>query len=186
MRTVVRLLAVLTIVIATVMAGAGTASAEPTGALASYRGGTIDLSEGWGDAIACVVFSRIDVRCFDTYEEADAAAAVAGKSETTPSGRPSTLAKSDCGGGWLCLWEDAYYSNRRLQFSDGYWQDLSAYGFNDKTSSWFNNQDCAWYNSKNDWGYLWDWAYGSSISLSPCGSASTMGSWNDRADEVQG
>jgi hypothetical protein len=182
-RTLVRLLAVSTLVGAMVLAGAGTASAEPTGALASYRGGTIDLSKGWGDAMACVVFSRLDVRCFDTYEEADAAAAVKGAEA------PTARVKSDCGASWLCLWRAANFTDRRLQFRDGNWQDLEPYGFRNEMTSWFNNQDCAWFNDKTDYGYVQDvdgMAY-ATLTLSPCAASSNVGvNWNDRADWVQG
>lgn len=53
-------------------------------------------------------------------------------------------AYSDCPNGWVCIWEHANYGGRMLQFQDrGYWQNLTAYGFNDQASSWRNriNQD---------------------------------------------
>jgi hypothetical protein len=46
-----------------------------------------------------------------------------------------------CPSGWYCVYEHANWdaSGRRLQFSDCTRNDLSNYGFRDKTSSWVNN-----------------------------------------------
>jgi hypothetical protein len=45
----------------------------------------------------------------------------------------------DCEPGWYCVYQDAGWKGRRLRFSDCMPNDLSNYGFRDKTSSWVNN-----------------------------------------------
>jgi hypothetical protein len=50
-------------------------------------------------------------------------------------------AASDCPSGWFCLWQDAGFSGRRLQFQDAGCQNLTTFGFNDEMSSWFNRNN---------------------------------------------
>jgi hypothetical protein len=47
-------------------------------------------------------------------------------------------AASDCPAGWFCLWQDAGFMNRRVQFQGAGCQNLTDFGFNDLASSWFN------------------------------------------------
>lgn len=47
-------------------------------------------------------------------------------------------AASDCPAGWFCLWQDANFMNRRVQFQGTGCQNLTDFGFNDLASSWFN------------------------------------------------
>jgi Peptidase inhibitor family I36 len=109
--------------------------------LATYRGKAIDLKKGWGNAKACNVISRSEVRCYDTYQEADAA--VGDDPSTAEAGVLSTPA---CASGWLCLYEHINGGGRRLIFNDDYWHGLRDYGFENKTSSYRNRQGCS------DWG----------------------------------
>jgi peptidase inhibitor family I36 len=51
----------------------------------------------------------------------------------------SSFAVHGCPTGWYCVYQDASWGGRRLQFSDCARNDLSNYGFRDKTSSWVNN-----------------------------------------------
>lgn len=91
----------------------------------------------------------------------------------------SPLSVSDCPSGYFCLWEDANFSNRRLQFaSTGYWQSLEPYGFLDKASSFYNNRgNVSYINGHTD---------GSGLSrCHQAGGAGNYGSeWNDRARAV--
>lgn len=64
---------------------------------------------------------------------ASADEAVAGFDPTTAA------AVKGCPSGWYCVYEDAGWGGRRLQFSLCQRNDLSDYGFRDKTSSWVNN-----------------------------------------------
>jgi len=89
-------------------------------------------------------------------------------------------APRDCPSGWLCLWEHSDASGRMLQFRDNRWQQLSAYGFNDKASSWRNRLG-------RDACLSWDWPHRGSqkIRLSNGGYSAHMGRWNDQASGVK-
>jgi hypothetical protein len=107
----------------------------------------------------------------------------AGKSVTTYSDGNIVVAPavfSDCPDGWVCIWEDANYSGRMLQFQDrGFWQDLTAYNFNDKTSSWRNriNQDA---KLSEDIG-----GGGTQICMQPQSSNSLLTGFNDKASSIK-
>jgi Peptidase inhibitor family I36 len=82
------------------------------------------------------VFSRADVRCYGTAEAANQAIGMS----SPPSGDVEPNALSDCQSGWFCLWDGKNFTGRRLQFNHEYWDNLTPYGFNDKTSSIYNRQ----------------------------------------------
>jgi hypothetical protein len=87
---------------------------------------------------------------------------------------------SECPDGWVCIWEHSNYEGRMLQFQDrGYWQDLSAYNFNDKASSWRNriNQDARLSEHSGGGGAL--------LCMQPNSSSSSMGGWNDIASSIR-
>lgn len=52
---------------------------------------------------------------------------------------PLAAAVHGCPSGWYCVYEHRGWGGRRLQFSDCSRNDLSNFGFRDKTSSWVNN-----------------------------------------------
>jgi len=91
----------------------------------------------------------------------------------------SPFSVSDCPSGWFCLWEDANFSNRRLQFqTTGFWQSLEPYGFLDKASSFYNNRgNVSYINGHTD-----------GSGLARCHQAGGAGNyaseWNDRARAV--
>jgi len=87
---------------------------------------------------------------------------------------------SECPDGWVCIWEHSNYEGRMLQFQDrGFWQDLSAYNFNDKASSWRNriNQDARLSQHAGGGGNL--------LCMQPNSSSSTMGGFNDEASSIR-
>jgi|GEM_PF-2489100 len=89
-------------------------------------------------------------------------------------------AYSDCPNGWVCIWEHAYYEGQMLQFQDrGYWQNLSAYGFNDKTSSWRNriNQDARLAENTN--------GGGNRICMQPNSANPALAWFNDLASSIR-
>src|SRR5947209_7475635 len=56
-----------------------------------------------------------------------------------PLSSAASASASSCPSGYLCLFQDANFGGRMLQFHDGgYWQNLTNYGFNDQMSSWVN------------------------------------------------
>lgn len=61
----------------------------------------------------------------------------------TRSGTPD--AAFDCGGGWLCLWQDDNFTGTRWQFrSEGYIQDLDPWGAS-PFYSFYNNRNHRWF-----------------------------------------
>lgn len=96
----------------------------------------------------------------------------------------TTLGTPNCPYTWTCLYEHANYNGRRLQFSAcGYIQDLGAYGFRDKATSWHNNQTRgtrSWvYNWTGSWTLLW--TEGGAPSMSPNVGPGN----NDKADGIK-
>lgn len=62
-----------------------------------------------------------------------------------------------CSAGYTCLYDDANYGGRRLQWSDpGTRINLTDYGFNDKMSSWRNRNrlDARWFYNVNNFNNL--------------------------------
>lgn len=87
-----------------------------------------------------------------------------------------------CPSGWYCVYQHANWGGARLQFSDCTRNDLSTYGFRDKTSSWVNNGPLR-VQVKNDLSFrpdpvLW--------TMNPNSASSYVGdSQNDKADYFQ-
>src|SRR5690242_1215118 len=100
------------------------------GVHALYNGRIIDLSAGWQGAQVCAAYNKSNVRCYDSPAAFDAANGL----------RASVKARRspyDCPSGWFCLWEHINFAGRKLQFrSQGYCQNLTDWGFNDKASSY--------------------------------------------------
>ena len=144
----------------------------PTTVMATFNGQPLSLAVGWGDAQSCVVYSRTAVECFATNAEADAAIGYVAPGDPT-------VAVPACANGWLCLFDGTSGGGQRLIFQDDNWQNLNAYGFDNKTSSWRNNQG-------SDTAYLagGTGGEGGRITLSAGGYASSMGSYNNWASSV--
>ncbi len=85
-----------------------------------------------------------------------------------------------CPNGWTCLYQDANWLGRMLQFATpGYWQNLSDYGFNDQTSSWSNHRGNASYLSFDAGGY------GDHLTLGGNSHSAYVGDyWNDNASAI--
>jgi hypothetical protein len=136
-----------------------------------------DLADGWGAARSCVVFSRTSVRCYASYEQADAALGYSAAADPLVNG---LVAAPSCASGWLCLYADTNGGGRRLQFRDEYWNYLSAYSFDRQTSSWRNNQ------GGSDTGHL---SLYNRNTTYPCGANSyalSMGVYDNQAYAVWG
>lgn len=163
----------------------GIAGVEPQveqGALASFEGGTIDMSEGWQGAQTCAVFATDDVRCYGSAEAADRATGY--DRATDPLAAKATArelaALPACADDWLCLYQYKDGDGRRLIFQDEKWQNLEEYGFNNMTSSWRNNQDDAGYLAGGTWGAGWV------LVRDGKSYASEMGSYDNDATSVRG
>ncbi|WP_369366537.1 peptidase inhibitor family I36 protein [Streptomyces sp. CG4] len=120
-----------------------TPSAEPsTGpvhpVIADYDGRKINLAESWEGADVCTELPNGEVHCHDTTEESLADPDLPAKVRQE-SLKASTLRASDprgnCAADYWCLYQDANYRGRRLQFSSSGKKNLGDYGFRDKLSS---------------------------------------------------
>ncbi len=152
---------------------------DPESPVALYNGQPLRLKDGWGKAQSCVVYSKDVVECFDSNEEADESIGADSddKMNSSSSGCP------DCASGWLCLYQFTNGGGRRLIFRDESWQSLAPYDFKNRTSSWHNNQ------GNSDKGGLRFYLGGGkneNLTLSPKSCSNSMGSYDNRADEVHG
>jgi Peptidase inhibitor family I36 len=122
--------------------------------------------------------------------ESESAAPAAAPVPVTVSGKVTTFSDgnkvveiasfNECPDGWVCIWEHSNYEGRMLQFQDrGFWQNLSAYNFNDKASSWRNriNQDARLSQHADGEGAL--------LCMQPNSSSSSMGGFNDLASAIR-
>jgi hypothetical protein len=176
------LLAGLTVVPAAAAPGGNRGA--PT-SLATYHGRTIDLSKSWDTATACAVVSAQDVRCFDSADEMNAAVGTSSPEAASTSTSPSlsttstmSTATLSCSG-WLYLYDGTNFTGRYLAFHDeGYWQNLSAWGFDNQMSSWWNNTGCTAYAS-------WDANGGGAyLVMSAYSSQAYLGSWDNQASAI--
>ena len=101
-------------------AGASTGSAD---VIASYGGGTLDLSQSWGTATVCVIAARGN-QCFSSQSAYKMAAS-----------QPVQTASGLCSTG-LALFENVSYGGRELILqTTSVWINLSTYSFGGITSS---------------------------------------------------
>ncbi len=176
-------------------------SAPPTvsdPSIATYNGGTIDLSVGWDGAQACIVPSGAQTECFSTLAEAQSAAQAISQQEVATGGSSSgsnvrrasvataraalrgrtVVPHSPCesdGGQWLWLYQNANYGGQALGVQDvDTWWNLYDLGFADEMSSYSNDTGCTVYMIQNPDGS------GPWLTASPWGFSSYVGStWND-------
>lgn len=109
------------------------ATASPTPAPARFEGQTIELAQGWGEAQACLVFQQAGiVECFR-----DRAGLQAREQQLTRFGVLPPVSIAAACSSPLRLYTDIYYGGRELDLYDrGYWQNLSAWSFDNQTSSY--------------------------------------------------
>lgn len=87
---------------------------------------------------------------------------------------------SECPEGWVCLWDNPGYQGRMLQFqSQGYWQELSAYGFNDQTTAWGNRTGNDAKLAQNAGGG------GTQLCLQPHSNNSELTGFNNEASSIK-
>ncbi len=67
---------------------------------------------------------------------------------------PEAVTDGSCDRGYLCVFQNANFSGRRLQFNVPGEIDLTDYGFNDQMSSWWNNSnvDAKWFFNTGGYG----------------------------------
>ncbi|MFD9819831.1 peptidase inhibitor family I36 protein [Streptomyces violascens] len=127
------------------------AETAPAPVIADYNGRKINLAEGWQGAESCTELPTGEVRCYDTFAEADAdtarfMAARADSSDvakyTAPSRKPAAGSgvlragkAQNCSADYWCVFDGKNYTGRRLQFFDPGTKELGKYDFRDKASS---------------------------------------------------
>ena len=127
--------AVLVVTALVVVAPVGASEGWSTGANvesdALFEGRPIDLSSGWGDATACLIWDEVGVReCFRTEAEMDVRVA-----ELEGKLVESGLKASQCSSS-VRLYDGVVYTGSVLYLRDRYiWINLSSYNFSDRTSS---------------------------------------------------
>lgn len=98
--------------------------------VAVFEGTEIDLTDGWGDARACLVLPAT-VQCFRTIEELNAAEA---RLDVGDSRLVSTSATCSTA---LRLYDGTYQTGSVLSITvRGQWVNLGTYGFDNRTSSY--------------------------------------------------
>jgi hypothetical protein len=159
---------------------AGTASATAAkaaaakGVTATFEGKRVDLSRGWGAARACGVWQDA-VECFRTAGELDRKAAGIAR------GRTAAGVLAACSTP-LQLGEHNELRGRVLRFYDrGYWQNLGAYDFNDKTSSYRTGACTAHLAEHNDGRGYWYPGNTGPNHYEP----SMRSGWNDRVSSIK-
>jgi hypothetical protein len=125
-RTALAGVAVLAVLAGPGVASGAAGSASPS--LALFEGRTIDLSQGWEQAQACLVAPGAGIaECYRSREALHAR-------EAQLVG--SSLMLAACSSP-LRLYADIYYGGRELALYDrGYWQNLSTWSFDNQLSSY--------------------------------------------------
>jgi hypothetical protein len=129
-RSLTVILAALLVVMALPAMGAAGSAATSPPSIARFEGGWIDLSNGWGEATACLVYKGA-TECFR-----DRAALLERESELQAQMAESQTILASCSTA-LRLYQYASYGGRELVFYDrGYWQNLSTWSFDNQLSSY--------------------------------------------------
>ena len=147
--------------------------------VATYKGQTIDLVNGWGSAHACVVLATASVQCYDTEAEMrDALTA----SATQPSQRYALSPSVTCSSPTtlVTLYASTNMTGNSLSFvSTSGWTNLAPYGFDNKLESWRNQTACDATVADGTLGS------GGQLTLAARSSATTVGTaWKDRASSI--
>jgi hypothetical protein len=149
--------------------------------MATYKGRTIDLRNGWGTATACLV-SSTGTTCFDTEKELDAQLALTAPvlDEAVVSGFRSAAAAVSCASS-LRLYSGISYTGSVLAIIDRYTiVNLASLGYSNVTTS-FRVGACAV--------TMWDGTTGNGAvypgnTSAGAVAASMATGWNDRVSSV--
>lgn len=139
-----------------------TTAPEGRPAIATFEGRSIDLSQDWEEARACLVWRQGGVlECFRTPQSLDARMAqLSPERQRGPDSPDATETMSYSTSSFSCssslrLFDYSYYGGRQLSFWDrGFWQNLSDFGFEDRTSSYAVG-GCYAHLAEHAWGGGW-------------------------------
>lgn len=182
-RRILRLvgIALLTVIVAIpAVASADQPANSSDDAAVVFEGQSIDLSAGWGDAEACLIWNDAGVaECFRDEATMDSRIAELEK-QMRSSGGVQAMG-SQCSG-YLRLYDGIYHTGQVLYMRDRLqWINLSAYGFSNRTSS-FKIGPCSSYLADYNWG---GGSWYSTSSTQAWDVAYTMASgWSNRVSSV--
>lgn len=162
---------------AVLLTTSGPASARPSpGATASFEGRTINLADGWGEAVACTTDGQ-STTCFRSEADMDAYL-VSTAAPESPAGDESVLAACSTS---LRLYDGTNYATPVLSLSSrGVWTNLSSYGFDNRTSS-YRVGACAAYFAENASGGG-TWYPGNTAAGAQ--AASMLSGWDNRVSST--
>jgi len=180
---VLRLVAVAVVGVVVVFpagAAAGLLVESDAAAPVVFEGEGIDLTAGWGDAEACLIWRDVGVsECF--RDEAAMDVTIAELERQVGFGAGVQVSASQCSG-YLRLYDGYYHTGQVLYIRDRLqWINLSAYGFSNRTSS-FKIGSCSSYLADYDWG---GGSWYSTSASQAWGVVDVMASgWNNRVSSV--
>jgi len=151
----------------------GASAAGGSGVSASYNGGTINLSQGWGTASVCAVTSS-STSCFSSRSDFQTWV-----STQSLLGTISMSPLTNCSTGLKLYSATNYGGTELVLYTQATWINLSAYSFASVTSS-YKVGACAvgMAAGMNGTGAAYPGATAAGSS------ATTMGTWNDRVQSV--
>jgi hypothetical protein len=168
------------VVLSTAPAHASSLAAAPSPETATFEGHSLDLAAGWGSAHDCLVWQRFGVvECFRTEAELAAREVQVKASGRAAAAARATAATPTCSAS-LDLYSGRNYTGLHLALRDeGYWQELSYFGFDNMTVSFLGGA-CSFHLAQNNWGQGY-WYPGNTGAWS---TALDMGSWDDTVSSV--
>lgn len=148
--------------------------------VANYAGTTISLTGGWDGARACLIWRTHGVvECFRTDAGMATREAQLRSDGTSAWSAPDSATTAECSSS-LDLYSGSNFTGLHLALWDeGYWQELSEYGFADTTRSFIGGA-CGFHLADGEWGEGY-WYPG---NTGPYSAASDMGSWDDTVQSV--
>lgn len=145
--------------------------------IAMFEGKQIDLSKGWGDAQACLVYRGAGV--VECFRDRAGLASREHQLDAQISSAP-VIAATTCSTP-LRLFADASYGGRELDFYDrGYWQNLGTWSFDNQLSSYKTGACPVYLADYTNGGGSW---YPGNTSANH-GEASMLSGWNDRISSI--
>lgn len=143
-----------------------------SGVIASYNGGTIDLSQGWGAATVCAVTNE-GTNCFANQSDYGSWLTL-----NTSDGGVTPLI--NCSSGLKLYQNISYGGNELVLFQKSAWINLSSYSFADEVSSYkVGACSISMTDGQNGSGNVYPGATSAGSDVSWIGTA-----WNDRVKSV--
>jgi hypothetical protein len=164
----------MSLVLIAALGGVQLASASTSGMTASYNGGTINLSQGWGAAAVCAVTEK-GTYCFATQSAYQSwLSTQSDLTDALPAGSGS------CATGLELFQNLSYGGTELILFVTGIWINLSTYSFSDELSSYkVGACPISMTDAASGGGTVYPGATSANTDVSWIGTA-----WNDRVQSV--